>query len=84
MEWTKPIPENSPVAELIAVFIPTTCSSIFSSAENVSSLDNDLREILRDSSDSCEYTAYVDKDGITQIKIECIVSEEEVPGSNCE
>ena len=25
----KPIPENSPVAELIAVFIPTTCPSIF-------------------------------------------------------
>jgi hypothetical protein len=32
---------------------------ILSSAENVSSLDNDLREILRDSSDSCEYTLNV-------------------------
>ncbi|MGC1932455.1 MAG: hypothetical protein WA667_26070, partial [Candidatus Nitrosopolaris sp.] len=50
---------------------------ILSSAENVSSLDSDLREILLDASDSCEYTAYVDKDGITQIKIECTISEEE-------
>ena len=54
---------------------------ILSSAENVSSLDNDLREILLDSSGSCEYTAYVDKDGITQIKIECIISEEEKQGA---
>jgi hypothetical protein len=54
---------------------------ILSSAENVSSLDSDLREILVDSSDSCEYTAYVDKDGITQIKIECIISEEEKQGA---
>ena len=52
-----------------------------SSAENVSSLDNDLREILVDSSDSCEYTAYVHKDGITQIKIECIISEGEKQGA---
>ncbi|MGC1927559.1 MAG: hypothetical protein WA667_01180 [Candidatus Nitrosopolaris sp.] len=36
---------------------------ILSSAEIVSSLDSDLREILLDASDSCEYTAYVDKDG---------------------
>lgn len=50
---------------------------ILSSAENVSSLDNDLREILVDSSDSCEYTAFVDKDGITRIKIECTISEQE-------
>jgi hypothetical protein len=31
---------------------------ILSSAENVSSLDNDLREILVDSSDSCEYSPW--------------------------
>jgi hypothetical protein len=50
---------------------------ILSSAENVSSLDSDLRKILLNAPDSCEYTAYVDKDGITQIKIECTISEEE-------
>lgn len=42
-----------------------------------SSLDNDLHEILVDASDSCEYTAFVDKDGVTQIKIQCTITEEE-------
>ena len=50
---------------------------ILSSAENVSSLDNDLRKILADASDSCEYTAFVDKDGVTQMKIQCTIAEEE-------
>ena len=50
---------------------------ILSSAENVSSLDNDLHKILVDASDSCEYTAFVDKDGVTQIKIQCTITEEE-------
>jgi hypothetical protein len=40
-------------------------------------LDNDLHEILVDASDSCEYTAFVDKDGVTQIKIQCTITEEE-------
>ena len=50
---------------------------ILSSAENVSSLDTDLHKILVDASDSCEYTAFVDKDGVTQIKIQCTITEEE-------
>lgn len=50
---------------------------ILSSAENVSSLENDLRDILVDSSSSCEYGAFVDKDGTTKIKIECIVDDKE-------
>lgn len=50
---------------------------ILSSAENVSSLDNDLHRILVDASDSCEYTAFVEKDGVTQIKIQCTITEEE-------
>lgn len=37
---------------------------ILSYAENVSSLDNDLHMILADASDSCEYNAFVDKDGL--------------------
>jgi hypothetical protein len=40
-------------------------------------LENDLRDILTDSSDSCEYDAFVDKDGTTKIKIECTVNDEE-------
>jgi hypothetical protein len=50
---------------------------ILSSAENVSSLENDLRDILMDSSGSCGYDAFVDKDGTTKIKIECTVDDEE-------
>ena len=50
---------------------------ILSPAENVSLLENDLRDILTDSRDSCEYDAFVDKDGTTKIKIECTVDDEE-------
>ena len=50
---------------------------ILSSAENVSLLENDLNDILVDSSASCEYNAFVDKDGTTKIKIECTVDDEE-------
>ena len=33
--------------------------------------------MLVDASSCCEYLGYVDKDGNTLVKIECIVSEEE-------
>ena len=50
---------------------------ILSSAENTSSLHNDLNDMLVDASSCCEYLGYVDKDGSTLVKIECIVREEE-------
>jgi hypothetical protein len=49
---------------------------IVSSAENTPSIELDLQEILSDAS-VCDYTSYVDDNGMTLIKIECIVSEEE-------
>ena len=50
---------------------------ILSSAENTSLLHNDLNDILVDASSCCEYLGYVDIDGSTRVKIECIVSEDE-------
>ena len=50
---------------------------ILSSAENIPSLDKDLHEILMDASDCCEFRSYVDKDGETRVKIECMVDEDE-------
>jgi hypothetical protein len=50
---------------------------ILSSAENTSLLDKDLHEMLRDASNCCEFTSYVDTDGETLVKIECEVSEDE-------
>jgi hypothetical protein len=50
---------------------------ILSSAENIPSLDKDLHEILMDASDCCEFSSYVDKDGETRVKIECMVDEDE-------
>ena len=48
---------------------------ILSSAENIPLLDKDLHEILIDASNSCEFR-YVDKDGETRVKIECMVDED--------
>ncbi len=50
---------------------------ILSSAENIPSLDKDLHEILTDASNCCEFSSYVDKDGETRVKIECMVDEDE-------
>ncbi len=50
---------------------------ILSSAENTPLLDKDLHEILRDASNCCEFTSYVDRNGETLVKIECEVSEDE-------
>jgi hypothetical protein len=49
---------------------------ILSSAENTSLLHNDLNDILVDAFSCCEYLGYVDKDGSTRVKIECIVRED--------
>jgi hypothetical protein len=50
---------------------------ILSSAENIPLLDGDLHEILIDASNCCEFSGYVDKDGETYVKIECMVDEDE-------
>ena len=50
---------------------------ILASAENIPLLDRDLHEILIDASNCCEYSSYVDNDGETRVKIECMVDEEE-------
>jgi hypothetical protein len=50
---------------------------ILSSAENIPFLDTDLHELLRDASNCCEFSSYVDKDGETRVKVECIEDEKE-------
>jgi hypothetical protein len=49
---------------------------IVSSAENTPLIEHDLNELLSDAT-SCDYSSYVDDNGMTYIKIECMVSEEE-------
>jgi hypothetical protein len=44
---------------------------ILSAAENVLDL------IVKDASKYCEYSRYIDEDGLTGIKIECTINEEE-------
>ena len=50
---------------------------ILSAAENVPVLNRDLDLIVKDASKYCEYSGYLDEDGITRIRIECTISEEE-------
>jgi hypothetical protein len=50
---------------------------ILSAAENVPLLNKDLDLIVKDASKYCEYSGYVDNYGITRMKIECTISEEE-------
>ncbi len=56
---------------------PPVRIEILSSAENTPMLDKDLHEILGDASNSCEFTSYVDRNGETLVKIECLVDEDE-------
>jgi hypothetical protein len=49
---------------------------IVSSAENTPLIEHDLQELLLDAT-ACEYSSYVNDDGMTFIKIEFMVSEEE-------
>ncbi|HXX96850.1 MAG TPA: hypothetical protein VEL11_07005 [Candidatus Bathyarchaeia archaeon] len=50
---------------------------ILSYAVNIPLIDKDLHEVLRDASNCCDFSSYVDKDGETRVKIECIVDEDE-------
>jgi hypothetical protein len=50
---------------------------ILSSADNTTLLHNELDCILLDASSRCEYNAFVDNEGMTQIRIECISTKEE-------
>ncbi len=56
---------------------PPVRIEILSSAENTPMLDKDLHEILGDASNSCEFSSYVDRNGETLVKIECLVDEDE-------
>jgi hypothetical protein len=50
---------------------------ILSYAQNIPLIDKDLHEVLRDASNCCDFSSYVDKDGETRVKVECIVDEDE-------
>jgi len=50
---------------------------ILSSAENTPLLVNDLDDLLKDASDYCEFTSFVDDNGETLVKIECEISEDD-------
>jgi hypothetical protein len=50
---------------------------IVSAAENVPLLNRDLDLIVKDASKYCEYSWYLDEDGITRIRIVCTISDEE-------
>lgn len=56
---------------------PPVRIEILSSAENTPLLDKDLHEILVDASNCCEFSSYVDRNGETLVKIECVVNEDE-------
>jgi hypothetical protein len=56
---------------------PPVRIEILSSAENTPLLDKDLHEILGDASNCCEFSSYVDRNGETFVKIECMVNEDE-------
>ena len=50
---------------------------ILSSAENTPLLAKDLDDLLKDTSDYCEFTSFVDDHGQTLVKIECEISEDD-------
>jgi hypothetical protein len=50
---------------------------IVSSPERTSSINDDLREVLLDSASACDFNSYVDSDGATFMKIECLVNQDE-------
>jgi hypothetical protein len=56
---------------------PPVRIDILSSAQNTPLPDKDLHEILGDASNCCEFTSYVDRNGETLVKIECVVNEDE-------
>jgi len=50
---------------------------ILSSADKTQLLDKDLHEILADASNCCDFSSYVDRNGETYVKIDCVVTEDE-------
>lgn len=50
---------------------------IVSSPERTSLINTDLHEILSDASSACDFNSYVDTDGLTFMKIECLLSQDE-------
>lgn len=50
---------------------------IVSSAENTPLLAKDLDDLLKDTSNYCEFTSFVDDHGQTLVKIECEISEDD-------
>jgi len=70
---------NSIISENQDQFLsrPPVRIEILSSAENTPLLDKDLRKILGDASNYCEFSSYVDRKGETFVKIDCVVNEDE-------
>jgi hypothetical protein len=50
---------------------------IISSPERTSLINTDLHEILSDAASACDFNSYVDTDGLTFMKIECLLSQDE-------
>ncbi|HEX9318491.1 MAG TPA: hypothetical protein VF884_06115 [Nitrososphaeraceae archaeon] len=50
---------------------------IVSSPERTSLINTDLHEILSDASSACDFNSYVDADGSTLMKIECLLNQDE-------
>jgi len=50
---------------------------IVSSAEKTPLLAKDLDDLLKDTSNYCEFTSFVDDHGQTLVKIECEISEDD-------
>ena len=56
---------------------PPVRIEILSSADKTQLLDKDLHEILADASNCCDFSSYVDRNGETYVKIDCVVTEDE-------
>jgi len=56
---------------------PPVRIEILSSADKTQLLDKDLHEILVDASNCCDFSSYVDRNGETYVKIDCVVTEDE-------
>ena len=56
---------------------PPVRIEILSSAENTPLLDKDLHEIRGDASNYCGSSSYVDRNGETFGKIDCVLNEDE-------
>lgn len=50
---------------------------IVSSPERTSLINDDLHGVLLDAASACEFNSYVDSNGATFMKIECVVGQDE-------